>query len=64
MISCKTAGPALTVCLIDSERGELQCGKPDGSGFTLPLNGANNYVCMSPDDFQTLVTFIKEKCAK
>jgi len=64
LLSCRGAGPAVTICLIDSDLQELQCGRPDGSSFVLPLDQANNYACLSNNDFQTLVTYIKEKCSR
>lgn len=62
LASCRGNGPDLTVCLLDPERQELQCATADGVVTTLPLPDATNYVCLSPNEFETLLNYMKKKC--
>jgi hypothetical protein len=63
LTGCK-GGPQVTVCLIDYANNSLECARPDQSTFTLPVDQANNYACMSPDDFERLLQWIKLSCRK
>ena len=58
------ARPQVTVCVLDNANQALQCAKPDGETFTLPMPQADNYVCMSPDDTKQLLDWIKVRCSK
>jgi len=55
---------SVTVCILDSENSSLECVHPNGKEETLPLEKANNYVCMSPDDTQKLLNQAHLKCSK
>lgn len=55
---------SVTVCILDSENSSLECVHPDGKEETLPLEKANNYICMSPDDTQKLLNQAHLKCSK
>lgn len=59
---CKNEGPRVTVCLLDPYYQTLECSDADGKQSTRLIADSENYVCMSPDDFQTVVTYIKERC--
>lgn len=52
--SCRS-GPRVTVCVLDPAHLSLECSDPDGNGSTLPVESAENFVCFSPDDTQTLL---------
>lgn len=55
-------GPKLTVCIIDPSQLALQChNQRTDEDFTLPIQGAENYVALSSDDFAKLLDFIKDK---
>ena len=58
---CKQ-GPSLTICLLDPQNGALECNDPEGNAFTLRLIQAENYVCMAPEDFKTLLAWMKQRC--
>ena len=58
------ARPQVTVCVLDNANQALQCAKPDGATFTLPLPDADNYVCISPDDTKQLLDWVKARCSK
>lgn len=60
-VGCKHA-PLLTVCLINAEQNTLECSDANNQAFTLPIESADNYVCMSPEDFKTLLDYAKSKC--
>jgi hypothetical protein len=52
------------VCVVDSANNSLQCSPFKGESFTLPVSEADNYVCLSPDDAETLLVYLKEQCSK
>lgn len=54
----------ITVCVIDAANRQLQCSPASGSAFTVPLEQADNYVCMSPNDAETLFNYLKTRCEK
>lgn len=58
---CKQ-GPSLTVCLLNPANQSLECADPEGRNFTLRLIQADNYVCMAPEDFKTLLAWMKQRC--
>lgn len=58
---CKQ-GPPLTVCLINAADRTLECSTAEGKSYTLLLGEADNYVCMSPEDFKTLLDWMKQRC--
>lgn len=60
---CKQ-GPSLTVCLLNPQDQSLECADPEGQTFTLRLIQADNYVCMAPQDFKTLLDWMKQRCYK
>jgi hypothetical protein len=62
LAGCRGNGPDLTICLLDPVNQELQCGRSDGTKIVVPLPDATNYVCLSPDEFATLVNYMREKC--
>ena len=62
LVGCST--PPVTVCIVDNANQALQCTKPNGEAFTLPLPQADNYVCMSPEDTEALLNYIKARCPK
>jgi hypothetical protein len=51
------AGPIVTVCILDPERGALQCasGADESVPFEMPIADAMNYVCLSPSDARALL---------
>lgn len=55
-------GPELTICLINSKDNALECSDASGKAFTLPLPDADNYVCMSPEEFKTLLDWMRSRC--
>lgn len=63
LTGCKS-GPQITVCILDASGYQLECARPDDSIYTLKLDEANNYSCMSPDDMQKLLSWIAQRCRK
>lgn len=61
-LSCKNKGPDVIVCLVDSFRNELQCSDSLGNKFVIPMNEAENYVCLSPEDFQLILNYARNRC--
>lgn len=64
---CKKDGPEVTVCFLDVNAQTLECGKADGSKFSLPfadIPASTNYACLTVDDWQALLTYVKERCQK
>jgi hypothetical protein len=64
---CKKDGPEVTVCFLDVNAQTLECGRADGSKFSLPFSDIppeTNYACLTVDDWQALVTYVKERCHK
>lgn len=64
LIGCKHDGPKVTVCLLDPYYQTLECSDPEGNESSRLIVDSENFVCMSPDDFQTVLTFMKERCGK
>lgn len=62
LAGCRGEGPEVTVCLLDPVNNSLQCGKADGTQFSLPIVDGENYVCLSPDDFELLLNYAKKRC--
>lgn len=62
LLGCRGEGPDVIVCLIDSVNNSLQCSDSLGNVTELQLGEANNYVCLSPDDFELLLNYAKKKC--
>ena len=60
LLGCKE-GPKVSVCIVDADNEVLQCRDPKGKIFALTMNGANNYVCMSPNDTEALLNYCKRK---
>lgn len=54
----------VTVCVIDAANKQLQCAPAGEKAYSLPVEQADNYVCLSPDDTQTLLNYLKAKCEK
>lgn len=62
--SCKNDLDVYT-CLVDAANNGLDCvnAKTNHEMF-VPLPDADNYICMSPDDFETMINYVKLKCRK
>lgn len=60
--SCKNSGPQVVVCIIDSEKYGMQCSDSEGNSEFIDISDANNYVCLSPNDFQMMISYLKERC--
>jgi len=58
------SGLKVTVCVIDAQGNLLQCSPPGEASYSIPIQQADNYVCLSPDDTQTLLNYLKAKCSK
>lgn len=54
-LSACRIGPDVAVCVLDPAHDELQCGRQDGTTFSVPLNAAENFVCFSPTDIEKLL---------
>ena len=54
---CRSAGPIVTVCILDPERGALQCasGADDAEPYEMPIEDAVNFVCLSPSDARAVL---------
>lgn len=73
LTACKS-GPRVTLCIVDAENSglvcvdpdenatfhELSCHRPDGTLQVPGLETFNNYVCVSPNDFQALLHACKQ----
>ena len=55
--SCKT-GPRVSFCVLDAPNAMLRCADPDKKPFDLTLTQADNYGCMSPDDWERLLSTV------
>lgn len=55
LISACKEGPRVSFCVLDSANGMLRCSDPDKKPFDLSLAAADNYGCMSPDDWERLL---------
>ena len=60
--SCRGDGPSVTVCLVDPVNNSLQCSDSDGNVTELQLRDAENYVCLSPTDFELVLNYAKKRC--
>lgn len=60
MASC-LEGPKLSICVLDGKNQTLQCRKPNGDVFVLTTMGADNFMCLSPDDTEALLNYCKRK---
>lgn len=58
LAGCKN-GPQVSYCVIDAPNLTLRCADPKEQPFDLPITSADNYGCMSPDDWQNLLTWLK-----
>jgi hypothetical protein len=56
------SGPKVTVCVVDANGNTLECSAPDGSQYSKPVSESDNYLCLSPDDAQTLFNYLKSRC--
>ncbi len=56
---CRTSAPEITVCIVDPARNALQCGLADGTTFEVPFQDATHYACISFDDMQVLLNYVK-----
>lgn len=58
--SCASKPPLdLEICDINSAQDHLACSTRQTSRI-IQWNNANNYICMSPDDFEAFVRELKE----
>lgn len=64
LTACEKGGPRVTLCLVDAVAGTMECADPDKNTFTIPIGQADNYVCMSPNDMETLLEWMALKCKK
>jgi hypothetical protein len=55
-------GPKVTVCIVDAFGNTLECSAPDGSQYSQPVSESDNYLCLSPDDAQTVFNYLKSRC--
>lgn len=58
IIGCKS-GPAISYCIMDSANLMLRCSDSKQVAFDLTVAQADNYGCMSPDDWQILLSWLK-----
>lgn len=60
-LGCGPGGPAVKICVSDPEREGLTCfdSKTQAQSFLL-YKESENYVCVSPNDFKTVLNFCKE----
>lgn len=58
LAGCKT-GPKVSYCVVDAANSMLRCSDPNKVAFDLTLAQADNYGCMSPDDWQLLLSWLK-----
>lgn len=56
--SCGPHRPNLTFCLIRADDGLLYCADPKGNEFTLRIDEADKYVCLSSRDQETLLQYV------
>lgn len=62
VFSACAGGPKVTVCVVDANGNTLECSPPEGEAFSKPIPDADNYLCLSPDDAQTVLTYLKSRC--
>ena len=55
---CKN-GPVVSYCVVDAPNLMLRCSDPKQVPFDLTIAAADNYGCMSPDDWQVLLSWLK-----
>lgn len=51
------SGPKVTICIVDSVNGGMQCVDPQDRAFFLSLQEAENYVALPPNDMRTLIEY-------
>ncbi len=54
LASCKE-GPKVSFCVLDAPASVLRCADPEGKPFDLELKAADNYGCVSPDDWEKIL---------
>jgi hypothetical protein len=54
-LSCRSMGPRVTVCVVDYRSNGMQCVDPDDQASFISFEQAENYVCLSPRDTETLL---------
>ena len=61
LAGCATGKPGLKVdvCVLNAHEGALDCVAKDGSPYTRPVSGADNYTCFSPSDLEALLNYCK-----
>jgi hypothetical protein len=55
-------GPKVTVCVVDAFGNTLECSPPEGAPYSQPVSESDNYLCLSPDDAQTMFNYLKSRC--
>lgn len=58
LTACRGSGPAVTICILDPVGGTLECGRADGTEFSLPLPlipTNQTFVCLDSDDARALL---------
>lgn len=58
------SGPKVTICVSDPENNGFQCVDPKKKSFFLPYDKSENYIAMSPDDLETVLTYCKSKSSR
>lgn len=64
-VACKS-GPDVTLCVIDSQSLLMICSDSEKNQKMVRLDGpeADNYVCMSPDDFSIFLEWAERRCSR
>ena len=55
LTSCKTLRPTFEVCVNDVPRFQFVCTKPEGGIRYRTYDETNNWIAISPDDFEMMI---------
>lgn len=60
-LGCAHGGVLVSPCVLGAKEQVGECASSDKNvkSYTLPLAQMNNFTCVSPDDWQLLLTWIK-----
>jgi len=61
--SCATGKPNVTVCIVDNLSEGFQCAN-DEREYYVPYDEAENFVCMSGDDYRDWLLWTRMGCRK
>lgn len=55
LYGCSTQQSTKTICLLDPTSDRLVCAGPNGQELYVPFKDAEDFVCIHPKDFYTIL---------